>query len=262
MVTARGLGDALLSMIVSDSLLRAGHHVETHSTVLCGLSTWFPTHTILPHDTPIDADFIIAADHSPIKTEDSRTTIFFEHTFDKKRTMVDNLVHRLQQMDLPATPETGIQPPALTHKKHPMRVILSPTSNDPQKNWPADKFRALAKKLERRGYHPLICVAPHEKADWPDAQICPTVADLATLIYESGALIGNDSGPGHLASLLGIPTYSLFARKSYSSLWRPGWGDNTVITSPIPLPGSRLKQKFWKHTLLPSHVLSLFALEN
>jgi heptosyltransferase-2 len=36
------------------------------------------------------------------------------------------------------------------------------------------------------------------------------VTELMTLIDHSGVFIGNDSGPGHLAAMCGVPTFTLF----------------------------------------------------
>jgi ADP-heptose:LPS heptosyltransferase len=37
-----------------------------------------------------------------------------------------------------------------------------------------------------------------------------SVAGLLTLVDRAGAFIGNDSGPGHLAAMCGVPTFTLF----------------------------------------------------
>ncbi|MCP5469360.1 MAG: hypothetical protein H7A36_02515 [Chlamydiales bacterium] len=259
-VTARGLGDALLSMIVSQNLLRSGHHVTTFSNILCQMESWFPEHTIRPYTDDLSPfDRIIAADHSSVRKEDARTTILWESGFDKQKTMVANLAAASQKLGLTATTNTGIKVPShLTHRKYPMRVILHPMSAAAHKNWPAHKFRYLAKKLHSLGYDPVLCVSPQERTEWPESPLFPTASELAAFIYESGALIGNDSGLGHLASLLDIPTLSLFARKSYAQLWRPGWNVGAVVTPYIPLIGAPMKQRYWKNFLTAKQVIYNF----
>src|SRR5262249_36536277 len=37
-----------------------------------------------------------------------------------------------------------------------------------------------------------------------------TIDELVSLLQSAGAFIGNDSGPGHLAALIGVPTFTLF----------------------------------------------------
>ena len=260
-VAARGLGDGLLSLILSNNLMRSGHLVTSYSTILCQMQDWFPEHTIASFDE-IDfstIDHVIAADHSLIRKTDEKTTILLEREFDKSKSMVDNLVIVSAKLGLEATSETGILPPShLQHRKYEKRVILHPMSTAEHKNWHPERFRALASQLSKIGFEPVLCVGPQEKSLWPEAQTFSTISDLAAYIYESGALIGNDSGLGHLASLLNIPTLSLFARKSYSRLWRPGWNSGIVVTPQIPLIGAPMKQRYWKNFLTVPRVMKNF----
>jgi len=260
-VAARGLGDGLLSLILSNNLMRSGHLVTTYSTVLCQMNDWFPEHTIAPFDA-IDfstVDHVIAADHSLVRKVDEKTTILFERDFDKSKSMVENLVMAARKMSLEATADTGLVVlPDLHHRKHKRRIILHPMSTSDHKNWPAHRFRALAEKLSKEGFDPVICVGPDEKPLWPEAKTFSTISNLASFIYESGGLIGNDSGLGHLASLLNIPTLSIFARKSYSRLWRPDFSPGVVVTPKIPLIGASMKQRYWKNFLTVSLVMKNF----
>lgn len=181
--------------------------------------------------------------------------------------MVENLCEICEkQLELPySRRENGIQiPKRLRWRAHPKRVLLHPMSADEKKNWPFQKFIKLGHLLQKEGFEPSFCVSPQERELWKTAvaieqlPLFPTVSDLAAWVYESGYLIGNDSGIGHLASLFHIPTLSLFARKSYSCLWRPGWGPGAVVTPPNLLIGSRLKQKYWKQMLSVGRVLKRF----
>jgi heptosyltransferase-3 len=89
----------------------------------------------------------------------------------------------------------------------------------------------------------------------PEEQLLlfPTLHNLAYFVFESGSMIGNDSGIEHLASALKIPTLNLFTRKSYSQYYgtsaRGGGTGHGVATPPNLLPGSWLKQKYRKHLL-------------
>jgi ADP-heptose:LPS heptosyltransferase len=277
LVCARGLGDALLFMILAHNLTLSGKKVTLFSSILCELKEWFPSVTILPHPqsdsfslsfSPFDT--LIAADHSIIKDHHSfgnQLVILKESHFDRRQTMVENLKNVcVERLHLPfAYTSNGIKPPdSLTSKKYKRRVILHPMSSNKKKNWPAAKFIRLATLLEKEGYDPFFCMSPSEAKQWQawiHKERLPTflsVRALAEFVYESGYFIGNDSGVGHLASALQIPTLSLFARKSYSTLWRPGWGQGVVITPPEILPGSRLKQKYWQALLSVPRVLKAF----
>jgi len=276
-VCARGLGDALLSMVLAHNLRLSGKQVTIFSSILCELKDWFPGFQILPYPAPkqfsaifSSFDSIIAADHSIIKENHqfgNQLIILKENDFDKKHTMVDNLQSICKkQFSLPfARRENGIVPlKQLMWRQHINRILLHPMSSEIKKNWPAKKFIALANLLEREGFQPYFCVSPAEAPMWQSfiseerLPSFPTVSSLASFIYESGYLIGNDSGVGHLAASLNIPTLSLFARKSYANLWRPGWGLNVVVTPPNILFGSRMKQKYWKSLLKARRVKNMF----
>lgn len=270
-VCANGFGDALLSMIVSHNLQLSGFEVVTFSTPLCGLKEWFPSHTILPFselNSLSNFDQIISADHSLISGDSQQNLIILkENAFDKSKTLVENL-QRVCQQRL-ALPHFGkdngiVIPPSLKWRSHPKRVIIHPMSTDPKRTWPADKFIDLGIKLEKQGFIPYFCLSPEERAAWLNLTkeehlpLFSKLSDLAAFVYESDAMIGNNSGIGHMASLFNIPTVSLFARESYARLWRPGWGPGIVVAPPSLLPGSRLRQKYWKQLLSVRRVISSF----
>ena len=276
-VCARGLGDALISMVLAHNLKLANNRVSIFSSILCELKNWFPGVHILPYPKPEQFfstfspfDTVIAADHALVNASHdfgNQLIVLKENSFDRKLTMVENLQRVCsQKLSLPfSSSENGICPePGLTYRKYPERILLHPTSSNEKKNWPPEKFIALAHSLEQEGFLPYFCVSVAEEEAWnkrvKKSQLAtfPEVDGLARFIYESGYLIGNDSGLGHLASSLHIPTLSLFARKSYAHLWRPGWGHGQVVVPPNVLIGARMKQKYWKNLLSVKRVRSSF----
>lgn len=109
--------------------------------------------------------------------------------------------------------------------------VLHPGSGSPHKCWPADRFLTLARRLGERGPRPRIVIGEVEAETWPALQVeafasagelhRPT--DLLGLLDSylgAGVFVGNDSGPGHLAGILGIPTVSLFGPTD-PARWRP-----------------------------------------
>lgn len=279
-VCANGLGDGLLSSVLAQNFYLSGYETTLFSNALCGLKNWFPQHHILPfpqkemYETTFSSfDKVIAADHSILVHQPvSQLPVVFlkEHDFDKKRTLVDNLAHISRtRFFLPySQKENGIViPPHLHHRKDKTRVILHPMSLDMKKCWPAEKFLFLARRLFSQGLKPIMCVSPSERKEWesqttlyPELEfpLFQNLEELATYIYESGWMIGNDSGIGHLASNLGLPTLSLFARKSYSYLWRPGWGKGKVVTPTKVLIGGGLMNRHWKNLLSTAKVARAF----
>lgn len=275
---ARGLGDGLLSMIVGNNLQRCGHDVTLYSSPMKGFETLFPAVTVKPFvhdnllldelsafDAVVAADYSVASHHRELH---SNMLVLEEGGFDKKKTMVENLtIACKEKLGLVSSiQENGIQPPQNSvFRRYGKRVLLHPESAANEKNWPEEKFIHLARRIQKRGYTAVFVCSPEERKKWLnllDGEFelpCFTkLDDLASYVYESAYLIGNDSGIGHLASLFRIPTVSLFARLSYSKLWRPGWGKGVVVTPFVPLPGARYKQRYWKTFLTVSKVLRAF----
>lgn len=277
-VCAKGIGDGLIYMVLSHNFLLSGYDVTTFSSALVEFKTWFPGHNIEPfpqrenyQKTFEPFDLVIAADHTGISENDTfgkALLVLRENHFNKKITFVDNLCALAKdRFELPYfAKHNGITPPQyLTFRRHQHRVIIHPTSTEDKRTWPADKFLILSKQLEKKGLQPAFSLSPKERTAWEylipkgiEIPHFPHLTDTASYIYESGYLIGNNSGSGHLASCLGIPTLSLFAKKSYSRLWRPGWGSGKVVTPPSWPIGGHLRQKYWKILLSPKRVSKAF----
>lgn len=157
----------------------------------------------------------------------------------------------------------GLQvPPNLKHRLYPRRVMLHPLSYNEKKNWPAHKYVALARQLRKEGYDPQFVLSPKERRDHLEVfgtefEI-PPFADaqaLAAYLYESGYVIGNDSGVGHLASMLGIPVLTIYRKRRDGFCWRPGWGQGHVVR-PAVSPGILRNQ--WRRFLSVGRVLRSF----
>lgn len=271
-VAARGLGDGLLAMILSHHLVKSGFDVTTFSSAIVDLNPWFPLQKILPFPQNLKTTFsqfdkIISADFSILCDGfEADDLLILKHSgFNLRKTHVENLVQSCKNiLKLPSYgSENGITPLAgLKKHRFANRVVFHGSSGHPSRNWPIKKFLKLSAQLKKEGFETAVAVAPHERTLWQGCDIplpnFTTLSETASYIYESGFLIGNDSGLGHLASNLDIPVLSLFARQSYADFWRPGWGKNIVVT-PVPfLIGAHLKKRYWKHTLPVSKVLKKF----
>jgi hypothetical protein len=148
-------------------------------------------------------------------------------------------------------------PKEIQFKKNLKRVIIHPSSAKKGKNWPINKYLDLAIKLKTIGYDPVFVVGPNEEEFYKvvlennfKLVNFKNLKDLTYFIYESALMIGNDSGIGHLASMLGIRTISIFRNYRSAKLWRPGWSDGRVIYPSrliFNFSGFRLRDKKWKH---------------
>ena len=149
-----------------------------------------------------------------------------------------------------------IPPPELVHQKHPDRVVVHPTSARLTRNWPKEKFVKLALHLKEEGYRLAFVPGPKDHEEWKGLLSLdfalpsfPSLDLLARYIYESGYLIGNDSGLGHLASALGIPTLTFCRRKTWANMWAPSFHRGEVVTPSSWIPnirGFRLRDRYWK----------------
>ena len=178
--------------------------------------------------------------------------------FNRSVTMIDNILCFMQKkfpgVSHSPLSKNNILTPKKEYRKHPRRIIIHPSSANPRKNWTPVQFFLLAKKLQEFDYYPIFIVPPNESSPWKSflagkipLQSFEDLVDVGDNIYESGAFIGNDSGLGHLASSLHIPTLTIFSKPSLSPLWDPGFGIYKVLV-PYNLPnykGISLRIREW-----------------
>ncbi|MBO1326624.1 glycosyltransferase family 9 protein [Acetobacter sp. TBRC 12305] len=99
------------------------------------------------------------------------------------------------------------------------------------KRWPAHCYGELARILHARGIRPVIVGTNAEKPLAAEIQaICPqaldlvgrtTLPDLAGLAAHAWAAVGNDTGPLHLAAMMGCRCLALFSRLGDPALAAP-----------------------------------------
>lgn len=98
-------------------------------------------------------------------------------------------------------------------------VGLCPTSAyGPAKQWPPERWSALARALKSRGFAPIFFCAPDEKKKVESiaaaagglAVLAPTLAGLAAGLKACETVVANDSGPLHLAAAVGARCLGLY----------------------------------------------------
>jgi heptosyltransferase-3 len=110
-------------------------------------------------------------------------------------------------------------------------VVLHPGAGSGKKCWPPEKFLQLADQIKQAGQSVQVILGEVELERWPRgtiesfAQVAQvrepkTLVELMNVIAGASAFVGNDSGPGHLAGMMGVPTVSIFGPKS-PDRWRP-----------------------------------------
>lgn len=191
-----------------------------------------------------------------------------DFAFDESESCAKNVSLAIQKIfSLPSpSKEIGMKiPKGLIHRKYPKRVVIHPTSSNLKKNWFPRKFLKLARKLQSLDYQVVFAVGANERPDWLfvekegiELPHLPRLEDLAQLLYESGYFVGNDSGPGHLASYLQIPSVILAYLRQSISHWRPDWLPSTILLPPKWAPnlkGMRLREQKWQYFISVRKVL-------
>lgn len=281
-----GLGDGVNILVLSNNLHLNGWQVDTYNNVMGSMQRWFPHLPVFSYP-PLselssilqryDRFFVVHNDTDPFvqklieegkRRDAGKIQVIYlypsKHIVHEKYyadcltepalSIADNLrlfcerVLHLQK----STKSNGFIPPAgLVSRKHGRRVVIHPTSARITRNWPQEKFLEIAFDLKDQGYLPVFI--PGDAAGWHDLGVetlhFPSLDALACYIYESGYLIGNDSGLGHLASALGVPTLTICRRRAWANMWAPSFQKGVVVTPPRWIPnirGLRFRDRYWR----------------
>ncbi|ETF00966.1 hypothetical protein W822_20795 [Advenella kashmirensis W13003] len=133
------------------------------------------------------------------------------------------------------------------------RVVIHPTAGTPERYWSAARFLELARRLTRVGYDVAFVVEERDAQTWRQAaqgqpftvNYFESLQELGAFIHESGYFVGNDSGVGHLASALGVPTVTISHRPRNMNRWRPQWAPG-IIVPHVWLPLRAWRRKYWR----------------
>ncbi len=279
-----GLGDGIVSLVLSNNLHLNGWTVDTYQNSLAPLQEWFPHLPILSYPgveavskvlSSYDWFFVFQNDSSEfvkkliqegkrrlpeqvkvIYIYPSKNIVnepfYSDSQIDPDLPVAENMRLFCERiLHLPKiTKSNGFIPPAdLVHRKYKRRVAIHPTSSREGKNWPQDKYVKLALHLQREGFEPVFIAGPEWSIKGVKSRLFDTLDALARYLYECDYLIGNDSGLGHLASALGVPTLTITRRKALAKLWAPSFNASVVVapSSWIPnISGFRLRDRHWK----------------
>lgn len=113
-------------------------------------------------------------------------------------------------------------PPGLDELPSQPLVVLHPGATDPRRRWPAARFAELAAASAADGCRVVVV---GDESERPLAERVVELAGsgsvsslagaldmggLVGLLSRSAVVVGNDSGPRHLAQALGVPTVGIF----------------------------------------------------
>ncbi len=134
-------------------------------------------------------------------------------------------------------------------------VVIHPFSGSEKKNWPLERYRELACRLNcregtdysvpdlklssfggipgvDRAVCPLLwCAGPEERLE--DAMRFENLYDLAGWLAGARLYIGNDSGITHLAAAVGTPVVALFGPTD-PAIWGPRGNRVSIVATAKP----------------------------
>lgn len=175
----------------------------------------------------------------------SRGAPFMRHVTDALRYRLEHEGHAA----LPGPPRWDAEWPATWQRlfggwegTDSRTVILMPGAGHRAKQWPSERFAAVAGALALAGFNPLYVLGPAEKERglaraplMPEGRALPVAMpanldELTRLLRRAQLVVGNDSGPLHLAALHGTPVLALFG-PAPAAAWQPHGA--TALTSPL-----------------------------
>jgi len=130
----------------------------------------------------------------------------------------DPLAHRSEFWRV-AGRALGLAVPARTEIVPPARATQSMAlvhsgARLPARVWPLENFQRIAARLREKNVSVQIACDPDQLAWWQNQgenAACPrSVPELLAHIDRAGIFIGNCSGPGHLAAICGVPTFTIY----------------------------------------------------
>lgn len=108
---------------------------------------------------------------------------------------------------------------ALEASVAPLTVVINPGAGHPSKMWPVSSFVELVRAIRLKGmYDPLVIWGPGERsraeeiARASSARLAPRTSfrELAYLLRRASLMISGDTGPIHLAAVIGTPAIGLY----------------------------------------------------
>jgi heptosyltransferase-2 len=114
----------------------------------------------------------------------------------------------------------GVNVPPMKEAVHSVarrdgKILIHSGAGKQVRVWPLDRFLSLAKHFRQQGHTVAIACDPEQSAWWQEhgetaVQVPTDLDQLIDLVTGSAVFIGNDSGPGHVAGYLGVPTFTFF----------------------------------------------------
>jgi predicted lipopolysaccharide heptosyltransferase III len=130
------------------------------------------------------------------------------------------------------------------------RIVIHPGAQRILRQWQPSRFGTVARRLHDQFGAQIILIGGNNEKNLVDEverfmgfsaafkSNGLTLLEMAGILKHSNLLIGNDSGPGHIAAGVDCPSLILFGPQ-FPHKWRPYSSKNEVIFKNVPCCGCR-----------------------
>ena len=163
-----------------------------------------------------------------------------------KRNSMHTIDRQAEQLAMAGIPETPLPDLSWTtsdtsHFNLPAKFALmipGGAAHRPGKRWPADNYRELGELWLKQGITPVIIGGPDEAklaagitdhTGMYNLAGQTSFADIAELSRRAAGVVGNDTGPMHIAAICGCPSMVLFSDESDPSITAPRGPDVLIL---------------------------------
>jgi len=125
-------------------------------------------------------------------------------------------------------------------------VVVHVSAKRPANRWFADRFAAVADSIQiRHGMRVVFTGAPAEQEliqqvqgymRTPSLSLCGELGLLQTaaLLERASLYLGNDTGPMHIAAVMGTPIVAIFSARDFPLQWYPHGNGHVVLRQDVP----------------------------
>jgi heptosyltransferase I len=185
---------------------------------------------------------------------------------------------RLLRWDLPLPPAARAYAERLIPDARPT-LVISPCSSHARRNWRPERYAAVAAHAaSRHGMRVILAGGPGELDRTSGAAIeraAPgtplvnqigrdTLPELLALLARASVLVTPDSGPAHMATMVGTPVVGLYAatNPARSGPYLSGrWCVNAYPEAARAFRGCEPEQLPWNHKIEEPGVMDLIGVE-
>ncbi len=144
-----------------------------------------------------------------------------------------------------ATIAPFLGPKSQTPRPRPSRILIHPGSRSAFRLWPAERFAAVADRLQDElGAQVFLVAGPaehalveqirsHAKTHVVALNRTLSLGQFAALLAQFDVFLCHDSGPMHVAAAVGTPVVALFSGQN-ATIWRPLGERHSVLQTSLP----------------------------